>query len=76
MSDEDEKCRKAATLLYHKIEEYKKRNPEYTVENMSEMAVEFAVMCGFDHPRTFVKYIEDMEYEQSIIPPDSDTPLQ
>lgn len=60
MTDED-KCSRAAELFYQHIEEQTKKDPEFTVEDISKYAYEWAVYCNFEYPRCFVKYIEDAE---------------
>lgn len=64
MTDED-KCSRAADLFYQHIERKVKENPDYTVENMSEFAYDWAMCCGFSHPKCFVKYIEDIEHDKA-----------
>lgn len=64
MNDSD-KLEKVANAFYQYINDLKKHNPELEIISVVDYAHEFAMLCGFDHPRCFVKYIEDLEYERS-----------
>ena len=63
MTDED-KCSHAAKLFYQTIEEEIKKNPDFIIDDITSYSYDWAVNCGFDNPRCFVKYIEDIEYEK------------
>ena len=65
MTDED-MCAKGAERFYQQIANQQKKDPDFVIDDMSNMAYEFAMQCGFDHPRCFVKYIEDIEDERKI----------
>ena len=65
MTDED-KCGKAAELFYQHIADQTKKNPQFVVEDIGALAYEWAVYCNFEHPRCFVKYIEDVEHERTL----------
>lgn len=63
MTDED-KCSHAADLFYRHIEDRLKKNSNDIVEDLVAYAYEWAMNCGFEHPRCFIKYIEDIEYKK------------
>ena len=65
MTDED-KCSRAAELFYQHIADQTKKDSSFAVEDISKYAYEWAVYCNFEHPRCFVKYIEDVENDQAI----------
>jgi hypothetical protein len=44
----------------------RKKNPEFRIADLANAAYDFAMTCGFDHPRCFVKYIEDHKNELPI----------
>lgn len=58
MTDQD-KCAKGAELFYQHLKQIKKKNPQFVIHDLASMSHDFAMECGFDHPRCFVKYIED-----------------
>lgn len=64
MTDED-KCSRAAELFYQNIQQQIKKNPDYTIEDMQELAYQWAMNCGFDHPKCFVEYINNIENQYS-----------
>jgi hypothetical protein len=63
MTDED-KCGKAAELFYQHLNDRLKKDPDDIVENPTAYAYEWAMRCGFDHPRCFVEYIENVELDR------------
>lgn len=65
MTDED-KCARGAELFYQHLKNIKKKNPEFKISDLTSASHEFAMQCGFDHPRCFVKYIEEHKNELSI----------
>jgi hypothetical protein len=65
MTDED-KCSDAAKLFYQHINKQIKKNPKFTIEDISAFAYEWAVSCGFDHPRCFVTYIDNIELDKKL----------
>jgi uncharacterized protein (UPF0305 family) len=58
MTDED-KCARGAVLFYQYLNNTKKKNPQFKITDLVSLSHDFAMECGFDHPRCFVKYIED-----------------
>lgn len=65
MTDED-KCSRATELFYQHIADQTKKNPDFVVEDIISYAYEWALNCGFEHPRCFVKYIEDAELDKKL----------
>ena len=65
MTDED-MCSRAAELFYQHIEDQTKINKDFVIEDIAAFAYEWARYCNFEHPRCFVKYIEDIENEKII----------
>ncbi len=65
MTDED-KCSRGADLFYQRMLDIRKKNPEFRIADLANAAYDFAMTCGFDHPRCFVKYIEDHKNELPI----------
>lgn len=55
---------KAGEAFYQHLEKIKKETSTVEIDILY-IAHDFAMLCGFDNPRCFVKYIEDLEYEQS-----------
>lgn len=65
MTDED-KCSIAAELFYQHLDNRLKKDPNDTVEDKLAYSYEWALNCGFDHPRCFVKYIENVELDRLL----------
>lgn len=65
MTDED-MCSRAAKLFYQHIEDQTKINKDFVIEDIAAFAYEWARYCNFEHPRCFVKYIKDIEYERTL----------
>jgi len=65
MTDKD-KCSRATELFYQHIADQTKKNPDFAVEDILAYAYEWALNCGFEHPRCFVKYIEDAELDRML----------
>lgn len=65
MTDED-KCSQAAELFYQHINKQTKKNPNFELDNISAFAYEWAMMCGFEHPRCFVTYINNQELDKKL----------
>ncbi len=65
MTDQD-KCSDAAKLFYRHINKLKRKDPNYTVSDIDQVAYDWAMACGFDHPRCFVTYINDIELDKKL----------
>ena len=63
MTDQD-KLFKAGESFYRHLENIQKESPDLKID-IPYIAHDYAMLCGFDSPRCFVKYIEDLEYERS-----------
>jgi hypothetical protein len=65
MTDKD-RCSRAAEMFYQHLKDRLKKNSNDIVEDLITYAYEWALNCGFEHPRCFVKYIEDIEHDRAI----------